>query len=778
MAPDVGGAYYNLYGANYDISNKLPFKAPGPIEYNNAFSSSAFFGVPPQDMPTVCLQPAVEFSYLSRLRGQQHTNKTNASNTNFTVFNPSMLIYTSTTTTTSSTMFLGFTTATTTTTFTSTTSSSLLPYDVAGPSRIVVSNRAHLGPFKIFVSSHRFGLNITVGVQNRQCHVIYHKDNYVRCVHPATDTVALRSPYNPLMTAPVSQNDFELNPRRVVLHDIDYMALKNDEHQRQTIKVIGRSTEGVTAANVPTPDDEARRRELGRRDEDEELISSRWISEVDKTDVVSLDSPEVLARLRALEEQRAQGFPSDFDLQCERRVLEERRGTSTFDDVPRQLELQPSSLPSYVGGLPYMGEDVDGGKDSRLWDLDRGIVSPIASPAVQRQYWFLDVKIRICPKGTLRGAAGAFKCVPCPRGTYSTYGRGSKESEENLKMPIECRNCWSHQRGRYQDEEGAAICKLCPMNSISTPRATARVDDCRCEMGYFTPYYGRILKSEDDPTYVLDAFKWQHLAGYPCVSCARLAYGLVMEFTEEKHKYMDKKWAAPPRFLCDAFGGLNFVPDGLCMAYCEGGTTDVVAQKHFFRGMSPRPLKGLGLEFYRDIHKEKFYGTHYTPDVAVRSEDGYGSDEVKPAAEPQPTALSAFAPLVEVCVPPAACLGYNICGRAYIENFCVGCRFKYFRNNKQICIACGFAQVVASLLMTGLGTFACVGGFAFMVISLKFKSDLQFKIVIKLVVKVRIIKPLLREYRYYHGGLGKGQKGEKFENPTHPNPIRMGRDTQ
>ena len=42
-----------------------------------------------------------------------------------------------------------------------------------------------------------------------------------------------------------------------------------------------------------------------------------------------------------------------------------------------------------------------------------------------------------------------------------------------------------------------------------------------------------------------------------------------------------------------------------------------------------------------------------------------------------------------------------------------------------------------------------------MIAVLKFRSDLRFKIVIKLVIKVRIIRPILREIRYHHEAIMK-----------------------
>ena len=406
-------AYYNFYGANFDGSNQVPAKAPGKLDYNNVFTSSGFFGVQPQDMPAVCLMPAVEFHYSSVARGQQHTNWTNGDNTNFTVFNPSVLIYTSTTTTTTKDMLGGVagggmeggaSSVTTTTTATRSTSS-LLPVDVIGPKRIVIQNKAHLGPFKTFIGSHRYGLNITVGTLNRPCQIIFHKDNYVRCVHPATDTVSLRSPYNPLLTAPITQNGFEINPRQVVLHNINVESEKGGMNQRQSIKIHGRSTEGVTSAGIKTPDDASTRRKLEDHhveDHDDRILAGiSWVN-----------SPDVLARLRALEEQKAQGLPSDFDLL---RITNVRRGLLSEDEDADAPDLL--TLPEYAGGLPYYGEDIDGQKDSRLWDLDRGIVAPIIPE--ERELWFLDVKIRICPPGMVRGSAGAFKCFPCPKGQYS-----------------------------------------------------------------------------------------------------------------------------------------------------------------------------------------------------------------------------------------------------------------------------------------------------------------------------------------------------------------------
>ena len=52
------------------------------------------------------------------------------------------------------------------------------------------------------------------------------------------------------------------------------------------------------------------------------------------------------------------------------------------------------------------------------------------------------------------------------------------------------------------------------------------------------------------------------------------------------------------------------------------------------------------------------------------------------------------------------------------------------------CIPCGFTQVLASMLMMGFGAFFAVGGFVGMLILLKFKSDLKFKVTLKIVGKL------------------------------------------
>ena len=54
IAPDLGGAYFNLYGLNYDGSNPTHPLAPGNLEYNKPQKSGAFFGMPAQDAPSVC----------------------------------------------------------------------------------------------------------------------------------------------------------------------------------------------------------------------------------------------------------------------------------------------------------------------------------------------------------------------------------------------------------------------------------------------------------------------------------------------------------------------------------------------------------------------------------------------------------------------------------------------------------------------------------------------------------------------------------------------------
>ena len=72
-----------------------------------------------------------------------------------------------------------------------------------------------------------------------------------------------------------------------------------------------------------------------------------------------------------------------------------------------------------------------------------------------------------------------------------------------------------------------------------------------------------------------------------------------------------------------------------------------------------------------------------------------------------------------------------------------------------MCVPCGFTQVVASLAMTGMGVMAGVGGFLAMILILKFKSDLKFKITLKLVFKVRIARPAAAEIALHKAAIKK-----------------------
>ena len=99
--PDLGGAYMNVFGGNFDLSNPTPVGAPGDPSYSAPKKSGGFFGVPAQDAPTVCMRPTVEWPYSYERLGRSNMLETNtAKNHTFVLWNPRRLIATTTTTTT------------------------------------------------------------------------------------------------------------------------------------------------------------------------------------------------------------------------------------------------------------------------------------------------------------------------------------------------------------------------------------------------------------------------------------------------------------------------------------------------------------------------------------------------------------------------------------------------------------------------------------------------------------------------------------------------------
>ena len=83
--------------------------------------------------------------------------------------------------------------------------------------------------------------------------------------------------------------------------------------------------------------------------------------------------------------------------------------------------------------------------------------------------------------------------------------------------------------------------------------------------------------------------------------------------------------------------------DGLfCKAYCPGGTSAPIAKRWFYWNGFQRTLK------YRGLYPEGIY-------------KGMQAEKLKPA--------------VEMCVPPDACRGENLCLHAYTGPLCAECKF-------------------------------------------------------------------------------------------------------
>jgi hypothetical protein len=78
--------------------------------------------------------------------------------------------------------------------------------------------------------------------------------------------------------------------------------------------------------------------------------------------------------------------------------------------------------------------------------------------------------------------------------------------------------------------------------------------------------------------------------------------------------------------------------------------------------------------------------------------------------------------MLGLCTPMEACLGYNMCGRPYINDYCSSCRFKYYKpKGKATCKACGYEQKVGVSIMAGVITMLTIGALSFAVILMKYK---------------------------------------------------------
>ena len=64
--------------------------------------------------------------------------------------------------------------------------------DISGPTRWIQPHRWFLGPFKTFMVLNRYPLLVRVGRLLQHCQLLFHKDNYVRCVLPTWDGMPLR----------------------------------------------------------------------------------------------------------------------------------------------------------------------------------------------------------------------------------------------------------------------------------------------------------------------------------------------------------------------------------------------------------------------------------------------------------------------------------------------------------------------------------------------------------------------------------------------------------
>ena len=177
----------------------------------------------------------------------------------FTVWNPVVLIDSTTTTTTvagfaqeanqKAALARGDTSTTTTTTATLEWyhRSNLVVDDLVGPTRVMQPGKWYLGPFKTFLVLNRFPLLVRVGRLLRHCELLFHKDNYVRCVIRSSDGLTLRKAQDPALPVIAGKGGMSgPDPRKITLFDVDVGQLK----QLQTIRVNIYATEGPIDARL------------------------------------------------------------------------------------------------------------------------------------------------------------------------------------------------------------------------------------------------------------------------------------------------------------------------------------------------------------------------------------------------------------------------------------------------------------------------------------------------------------------------------------------------
>ena len=139
----------------------------------------------------------------------------------------------------------------------------------------------------------------------------------------------------------------------------------------------------------------------------------------------------------------------------------------------------------------------------------------------------------------------------------------------------------------------------------------------------------------------------------------------------------------------------------------------------------------------------------YTTTTTTTADVLAGGTEVKSSAGPRAVVtpdidLHLF--VLDLCIPEMACKGKNMCHRGYEGHKCLKCTFKYFRRKSDLsCVACGWEQVMGTLAMSAIMTFFTVGILVGMICYLKFQSDLKFATVLKIVIKMRVFKPLKEE---------------------------------
>eukprot|EP00929_Paragymnodinium_shiwhaense_P039041 TRINITY_DN20539_c0_g2_i2.p1 TRINITY_DN20539_c0_g2~~TRINITY_DN20539_c0_g2_i2.p1 ORF type:complete len:3366 (-),score=560.65 TRINITY_DN20539_c0_g2_i2:231-9053(-) len=295
------------------------------------------------------------------------------------------------------------------------------------------------------------------------------------------------------------------------------------------------------------------------------------------------------------------------------------------------------------------------------------------------------VSILDCPStGMQREYELHHTCVACRAGRFMTY--------ESPDWPLVCEDCYV---GEYTDDEGSTQCKPCPSGTTVIGEAKS-LEACICMEGWFSPYYNVSLSKD-----LLSFWVGNATGGKECQPCHGTDVAVDPEPFEECGTAIT---VYPVCGKSDAHACIQTTPPllvfAVCTLTCPGGTLIPWA----------RP------KFWVMIHQQ------------------YDVDE---------SGVAKFQPKLLRCDPPRACRGSNLCELQYEEASCSKCKFGYWKHDKKgFCMPCGFEQVIATVIVSGLAVFGSFGVLIGVSSFLRFKSDLEFRHKLLTALKQNVIAPL------------------------------------